>query len=63
MHIYGLMHILCNYGEMGHYRKNPCEAISDLADTCQLFYFTCHPETVWDLTEALPGAVVMEKGR
>ena len=44
-------------------RKHACEAIADLAETCQVLYFTCHPETVRDLTEAVPGAVVMEMGR
>jgi uncharacterized protein YhaN len=44
-------------------RKNACDAIADLAGTCQVLYFTCHPETVRDLKEAVPGAVVMEMGR
>ncbi|MCQ1538288.1 AAA family ATPase [Methanocalculus taiwanensis] len=44
-------------------RKNACDAIADLAETCQVLYFTCHPETVRDLTEAVPGAVVMGLGR
>lgn len=44
-------------------RKNACEAIADLAETCQVLYFTCHPETVRDLREAVPGAVVMGLGR
>ena len=43
-------------------RKNACDAIADLAETCQVLYFTCHPETVRDLTEAVPGAVVMGLG-
>ncbi|MBA7476166.1 hypothetical protein ES707_11545 [subsurface metagenome] len=41
-------------------RKNACQAIANLAGTCQVLYFTCHPETVGDLTEAIPDAVVMD---
>lgn len=44
-------------------RKHACDAIADLAETCQVLYFTCHPETVRDLKEAVPGAVVMGLGR
>ncbi|RQD82138.1 MAG: hypothetical protein D5R96_05935 [Methanocalculus sp. MSAO_Arc2] len=43
-------------------RKNAYDAIADLAETCQVLSSTCHPETVRDLTEAVPGAVVMEMG-
>ena len=41
-------------------RKNACKAIAELAETCQVLYFTCHPETVADLTSAAPGTVVMD---
>ena len=41
-------------------RKNACLAIADLVGTCQVLYFTCHPQTVADLVEAIPGAVVMD---
>ena len=41
-------------------RKNACQAIADLAVTCQVLYFTCHPQTVEDLVEATPDAVVMD---
>lgn len=41
-------------------RKNACQAIADLAETCQVLYFTCHPQTVEDLVEAAPDAVVMD---
>ncbi|NLZ29656.1 MAG: hypothetical protein GX885_02735, partial [Methanomicrobiales archaeon] len=43
-------------------RKNACQAIADLAETCQVLYFTCHPQTVDDLIEARPDAVVMDIG-
>jgi len=43
-------------------RKNACRAIADLAETCQILYFTCHPQTVDDLVEARPDAVVMDIG-
>ena len=43
-------------------RKNACRAIADLAETCQILYFTCHPQTVDDLAEARPDAVVMDIG-
>lgn len=42
--------------------KNACRAIADLAETCQILYFTCHPQTVDDLAEARPDAVVMDIG-
>jgi len=41
-------------------RKNACQAIANLAETCQVLYFTCHPQTVKDLIEATPDAVVMD---
>jgi len=41
-------------------RKNACQAIADLAEICQVLYFTCHPQTVEDLVEATPDAVVMD---
>jgi uncharacterized protein YhaN len=41
-------------------RKNACQAIANLAETCQVLYFTCHPQTVRDLIEATPDAVVMD---
>jgi uncharacterized protein YhaN len=41
-------------------RKNACRAIADLVEICQVLYFTCHPQTVADLVEAIPGAVVMD---
>lgn len=41
-------------------RQNACLAISDLAETCQVLYFTCHPETIGDLTVAVPDAVVVD---
>lgn len=41
-------------------RKNACKAIAELAETCQVLYFTCHPETVADLTSAAPRTVVMD---
>jgi len=41
-------------------RKNACQAIANLAETCQVLYFTCHPQTVGDLTGAVPDAVVMD---
>ncbi|MGB4578418.1 MAG: hypothetical protein WBH94_01435, partial [Methanoculleus sp.] len=41
-------------------RKNACQAIANLAETCQVLYFTCHPQTVTDLIEATPDAVVMD---
>lgn len=50
--------ILVNFDPMR--RKNACQAIADLAGTCQVLYFTCHPETVSDLTEVIPDAVVMD---
>lgn len=43
-------------------RKNACLAISDLAETCQVLYFTCHPETIRDLRVAVPDAVVVDVG-
>ncbi len=42
--------------------KNACRAIADLAETCQILYFTCHPQTVDDLVEVRPDAVVMDIG-
>jgi uncharacterized protein YhaN len=50
--------ILVNFDPMR--RKNACHAIADLAGTCQVLYFTCHPETVRDLTKVIPDAVVMD---
>ncbi|MDI6867878.1 AAA family ATPase [Methanoculleus sp.] len=41
-------------------RKNACRAIAELAETCQVIYFTCHPHAVEDLVEATPDAVVMD---
>ncbi|HPS89637.1 MAG TPA: hypothetical protein PLC35_06665, partial [Methanosarcina vacuolata] len=34
--------------------KSTCEAIKDLASDNQIFYFTCHPETVQMLVESFP---------
>lgn len=34
--------------------KSTCEAIKDLASDNQVFYFTCHPETVQMLVERFP---------
>lgn len=34
--------------------KSTCEAIKDLASDNQIFYFTCHPETVRMLVESFP---------
>ena len=42
------------------FAKNACRAIADLVEICQVLYFTCHPQTVADLVEAIPGAVVMD---
>ncbi|AKB75206.1 DNA double-strand break repair Rad50 ATPase [Methanosarcina lacustris Z-7289] len=36
--------------------KNTCEAIKDLVSGNQVFYFTCHPETVQMLVERFPEA-------
>jgi len=36
--------------------KSTCEAIKDLASDNQIFYFTCHPETVRMLVESFPEA-------
>ncbi|NVO66441.1 AAA family ATPase [Methanofollis tationis] len=41
-------------------RQNACLAIADLAETCQVLYFTCHPETLESLTAAVPDAVVVD---
>jgi len=40
-------------------RHNACEAIRDLSESCQVLYFTCHPELVNDLTNAVSDAVVI----
>ncbi|MCK9278736.1 MAG: hypothetical protein M0P22_11675, partial [Methanoculleus sp.] len=50
--------ILVNFDPLR--RRNACRAIADLTGTCQVLYFTCHPETVRDLTDAIPDAVVMD---
>lgn len=34
--------------------KSTCEAIKDLASDNQVFYFTCHPETIQMLVESFP---------
>ena len=36
--------------------KSTCEAIKDLVSGNQVFYFTCHPETVQMLVERFPEA-------
>ncbi len=41
-------------------RKNACRAIAELAETCQVIYFTCHPQIARDLTEVTPDTVVMD---
>lgn len=40
-------------------RRNACRAIAELSETCQVIYFTCHPQTAEDLAGALPDTVVM----
>ena len=40
-------------------RRNACRAIAELAEACQVIYFTCHPQTAQDLAGAMPDAVVM----
>ena len=37
-----------------------CEAIKDLASTNQIFYFTCHPETVQMFSEKLPECRIVD---
>ncbi|MDQ1254171.1 MAG: hypothetical protein QG646_3397, partial [Euryarchaeota archaeon] len=37
-----------------------CEAITDLASTNQIFYFTCHPETVQMFSEKLPECRIVD---
>ncbi|MDO9540464.1 MAG: hypothetical protein Q7J09_10765, partial [Methanocalculus sp.] len=43
-------------------RRQACRAIGDLGDTCQVLYFTCHPETADELIDLVPGAVRIEIG-
>jgi len=40
--------------------RRTCEAIKDLAATSQIFYFTCHPETVDMLSERFPECRVVD---
>ena len=40
--------------------SSTCEAIKDLASTNQIFYFTCHPETVQMLSERFPECRVVD---
>ncbi len=40
--------------------NNTCEAIKDLVSGNQVFYFTCHPETVQMLAERFPEARVID---
>jgi len=40
--------------------NSTCEAIKDLASTNQIFYFTCHPETVQMLSERFPECRVVD---
>lgn len=40
--------------------KRTCEAIKDLAASNQIFYFTCHPETVEMLSERFPECRVVD---
>ena len=41
-------------------QQNACEAIARLADTTQVLYFTCHPETVAYLLEKEQAATVVD---
>lgn len=43
-------------------KRNSCEAISRLAESNQVLFFTCHPETVDILLEKSPEAQVIDLG-
>jgi len=44
-------------------KENSCRAIAQLAETSQIIYFTCHPETVELLKISRPDAVVIDLER